>query len=448
MSNSAFGAPGVFGGPSMFGAHELDPMFAASNPAPAAVMQAASNPRVIRAVSRGSNPRVIRAVSRGKGKVKQVKKGLIEKSLAAWQTGDLNAARIHLASYSNQKASTKNGAKRKAKKLTKGTDRKFIDWIDRNWGKVSKSKTVTRKIAGVSVTRKRLGRTSKYAVGTRAQTKSSGKRVRRSSGMSVLTYEESMRRFKLKSKLGRKKATARLSGPRLALFAALPAKKRKAKMSVVARPMNRFRLRRKKGVLRYPVQPAVQAIARLPRPEYRKRRQEILVDRTVEAVMERLMADPAFAELPYEAKVSAALPLAAAANAEIEAVESAESIQPATGAEAVAELQQMELDMAAELDAAGDYADEGDEYYEDDGYYEEDEFAGVFGAADVDLQPANSVEAAAKDAVEAVEADAEVAEAEIEIEAEESSATLKKVALASVGLAAFYLFAKRQGYIR
>ena len=439
MSNSAFGAPGVFGGPSMFGAHELDPMFAASNPAPAAVMQAASNPRVIR------------AVSRGKGKVKQVKKGLIEKSLAAWQTGDLNAARIHLASYSNQKSSTKNGAKRKAKKLTTGTDRKFIDWIDRNWGKVSKSKTVTRKIAGVSVTRKRLGRTSKFPVGykgPRKSAKSSGKRVRRISAKSLLSPPQALRRLKLKSKLGRKKATARLSGPRLALFAALPAKKRKAKMSVVARPMHRFRLRRKKGVLRYPVQPAVQAIARLPRPEYRKRRQEILVDRTVEAVMERLMADPAFAELPYEAKVSAALPLAAAANAEIEAVESAESIQPATGAEAVAELQQMELDMAAELDAAGDYADEGDEYYEDDGYYEEDEFAGVFGAADVDLQPANSVEAAAKHAVEAVEADAEVAEAEIEIEAEESSATLKKVALASVGLAAFYLFAKRQGYIR
>lgn len=395
MNNSVFGAPGIFGGPSMFGATELDPMFAASNPAPAAVMRMAEH-----------NPAVRGAVSRGKGGVKDMKELLIRKAVEAWKKGDKKAALIHMASYANQKASTKNGFKRRATEKdlwgTQGSRKGiFLDWVDASWGKVTERETVTGKVLGIEYSRKKLlKKTSKMPVGYKAKAK-------------------------------KIKAQARKAGTKVASTTALPFTQRKRKLSVTARPLVRFRDRRARGIRRYPIKPAVSAIARLSRPEYRLRRQEILVDRVVEAVLERQAADANFRRLPYEAKIQAVLPLAQAAEVELNAVEAEAGIEPGTPAEEAAEIEQMDADFDAEMDA-----DYDEDYYED-----EDEYAGVFGSVNGESAPASNVGAAAKAAVDAIEADAALVEADAG-KAVEADNTKKMLMVGGAAVLAFILYKK------
>ena len=395
MNNSVFGAPGIFGGPSMFGAAELDPMFAASNPAPAAVMRMAEH-----------NPAVRGAVSRGKGGVKDMKELLIRKAVEAWKKGDKKAALIHMASYANQKASTKNGFKRRAAEKdlwgTQGSRKGiFLDWVDASWGK---------KPTGASPL-ELLMKTST--------------RVRKTEG------------YKAKAKEARAKAGARKAGSWSR--AMLPFPQRKRKLSVTARPLVRFRDRRARGIRRYPIKHAVSAIARLSRPEYRLRRQEILVDRVVEAVLERQAADANFRRLPYEAKIRAVLPLAQDAEAELNAAEAEAGVEPGTPDEEAAEIEQMDADFDAEMDA---------DYDDDDEDEDEDEYAGVFGSVNGKSAPASNVGAAAKAAIDAIEADAALVEADAALveadagKAVEADNTKKMLMVGGAAVLAFILYKK------
>ena len=414
MNNSVFGAPGIFGGPSMFGAAELDPMFAASNPAPAAVMRMAEH-----------NPAVRGAVSRGKGGVKDMKELLIRKAVEAWKKGDKKAALIHMASYANQKASTKNGFKRRANKKdlwgTQGSRKgSFLDWVDASWGKVTERETVTGKVLGIEYSRKKLlKKTSKMPVGYKAKAKK-GK-----------TWQSAFMK-----KAVRKQALARKVGTKVAI----PFMQRKM-IVVTAQPLVRFRDRRAQGIRRYPIKPAVSAIARLPRSEYRLRRQEILVDRVVEAVLERQAADANFRRLPYEAKIRAVLPLAQDAEVELNAAEAEAGVEPGTPDEEAAEIEQMDADFDAEMDA--DYDDDDEDDDED-----EDEYAGVFGSVNGKSAPASNVGAAAKAAIDAIEADAALVEADAALveadagKAVEADNTKKMLMVGGAAVLAFILYKK------
>lgn len=459
MSNSVFGATGVFGGPSLFGAAELDPMFAASNPAPPSVFAA-------------SNPKVVGRVGRGKGKTRDAKDEFARKAALAWKAGRLSDARIHMKSYEKQAASTRNGFLRRALdhiparlKGASNAKARFEAWVKQNYGKKLGAQTVIRDVdvdgGAVTITTSTV-RPKKYSKRYKGRKPKAAKVIKAASQVAPpkqlhpgLDHKMVIRSRQSRSG-GSMVARMRLGGPRVAGLLSLPPALRAARMSRMAGPVHRLRARRKAGMQRLPFRQALPKLAHLPRQEYREKRNQLLVDRTVEQVIERLRQDPNFINMSYEEKVAEAVPIANAADAELASVESEIGVAPPHPVEETEAIDEIMEETATASDWESEFSDEfpplDDESFDLDFDAEmmaDDEFSGVFGAFGAAEDVATRAEAAARAAVDAIEADVAATEATAEAaveEAEEGSST--NMLLVGGGLIAAYFVAKHFGIIR
>ena len=437
MNNSVFGAPGVFGGPSIFGAHELDPMFAASNPAHSSVF---SNPQM--AVKKPRKKATVKGkVKLGGGRRTDARELFAEKAVDAWKKGDFAAARKHMKSYDNQKG-TRLGLQKKARQHLNNPVREsqFLDWVKRNYGVLGGEKT--NRVLGIERSKAVSGR-KKMPRSKLVKVAGAAAAAAPQSGLTPGFNHRQIVQGRLSRFGGQKRHAALLGGPRVAGLLKLPAHLRKERLSRMAGPMRRMRQRRKAGMAFLPVAQALPQMKGLPRDQYRVKRNQMLVDRTVEQVLEQLKADPNFINMTYEQKVAAAIPVAEAVDAEIMAVEAEADIQPPLPQEeeyAIAE-------MSAEADAAADWESElmDEDFDFDDDFDLDDEFAGVFGSFGADDTAASRTEAAATAAVDAIEADVAATEAAAVamVEDEEGDRNKKYLMYAAAGLAAYWLLFRR-----
>ena len=418
------------------------------------------------------NPLAVRGkVSFGGGRRQDARESLAVRAANSWKVGKLEDARVLMASYRNQNG-TKLGFKNKGTDALISSRRgDFKSWVDRNWGKVSGTKVVR---TGTQTRTARIGKTTiqqrnavygmkktAYAVGRSGKRSKIVGRVPASADSD--THEASAKRKsairgkpKMRSRIRQRiqsRQSARttgstvgsmlaarrvsgglvsgmipeLSGRRVSIISNMPLARRISALQKIASPLVRIKRRQVGGQPFLMVRQQIPAMKSLPRPEYRIRRQEVLVDKTTEAVLERLKADPNFANLSFEEKVAATTPLAQAAENEVAAVEVEAQIAPPTEAE--------EMEVIAEMDdIIGDEMDPAEYDYLDE--ITEDTYEGVFGSfgsPDEDL--GDRVEAAATAAVEAIEADIAIAEGEAEAEIADEDASRKKMFM-YVGLAA------------
>jgi hypothetical protein len=132
------------------------------------------------------------------------------------------------------------------------------------------------------------------------------------------------------------------------------------------------------------------------------------------------------------------MPLAEAVDSELAAVEQEIGVAPPTAAE--------ESEAIEEIMEEGDMAAD----WEDEEFYLDDEYAGVFGhfGAD-DASLTSRAEAAARAAVDAIEADVAATEATAEAAvAEEDADSTRTMLMVGGGLVVAYFAAKHFGFIR
>lgn len=418
--------------------------------------QQAGNPEFALRGRMRKNPRVVGRVGRGKGKTIDAKEQLAKKAGQAWKAGRLSDARIHMKSYEKQAASTRGGFFRKAHRYVLPHDKNpFEAWVKANYGdKLGAGHTkitTTKSPFGTKVTKtmtKKAKFSKRYKGAKKRPSRDPGKvaaiaaQVAPSSVYTPGLDHGRVVAQRRRASQGGTVSRMLLGGPRVASLLGLPPALRAARMAKMAGPVYRLRTRRKAGMASLPFKQALPQIARLPRKEYRARRNQMLVDRTTEQVLERLKSDPEFINQPYEEKVAAVMPLAESVDSELAAVEQEIGVAPPTAAEeseAIEEIME-EGDMAADWE--GDYSDEE--------FYLDDEYAGVFGsfgAADASLT--SRAEAAARAAVDAIEADVAATEATAEAAvAEEDDNNNRKMLMVGGGLVAAYFVAKYFGFIR
>ena len=388
-------------------------------------LQARSNPK-------NKIAQVVGKVKFGGGRRSDARDMFAEKVVDAWKRGDFAAARKHMKSYDNQNG-TRLGLQTKARKHLNNPVREsqFLDWVKRNYGVLGGEKT--NKVLGIARSKNVSGGRRKFSA--RKIKKIAGAAVA-AAPVSSLTPgldHQNIVRNRLARFKGRKPPAALLGGPRVAMLLGLPAHLRADRLSQMAGPMQRVRQRRRGGMPFLPVRQAVPQLKGLPRDQYRVKRNQMLVDRTVEQVLERLKADPNFINMTYEEKVAAAVPLAQAVDSEIVAVEAASDIQPPLPQEEDFAIEEM----AAEADAAANWEDE----LFDEDFDFDDDFAGVFGYFGADTDAVTRAEAAAQAAVDAIEADvaATAATAEAIVADEEEDQTKKYLMYAGAVLAAYWL---------
>lgn len=396
------------------------------------------------------NPRVVGRVGRGKGKTIDAKAEFAKKAAKAWEAGRLSDARIHMKSYEKQAASTEGGFIRKSQRhvLSKNKNR-YIAWVKANYGdklgEGHKTYSVSASPFGAKITKtttKKAKFSKRYKGAKPGKVAAVAAQVAPSSahtpGLDHARVVAQRRRTSRGGTVGR----MMLGGPRVGSLLGLPPALRAARMAKMAGPVHRLRTRRKAGMASLPFKQALPQIAKLPRKEYRARRNQMLVDRTTEQVIERLQSDPEFINRPYEEKVAAAMPLAEAVDSELAAVEQEIGVAPPTAAE--------ESEAIDEIMEEGDMAADWEGEYSDEEFYLDDEYAGVFGhfGAD-DASLTSRAEAAARAAVDAIEADVAATEATAEAAvAEEDEDSTRTMLMVGGGLVVAYFAAKHFGFIR